>query len=110
MVLLLKRNHDLAVEKNELYRAQNQQLEKVALEKDRLYNEVSSEQSRLTSEISRFQRQCEELKSQCDLLDAKLKKSEESNKNKDQELKTLRASKNKFEGQAKVHSEQLDVI
>lgn len=41
MVQLLKRNHDVLMEKYELYRAQNQELEKVALEKERLYNEMN---------------------------------------------------------------------
>ena len=40
MVDLLKRNHDVLMEKYELFRKRNETLEKVALEKEKLYNEI----------------------------------------------------------------------
>jgi hypothetical protein len=40
MVELLKRNHDVLMEKYELFRTRNETLEKVALEREKLYNEI----------------------------------------------------------------------
>lgn len=40
LVELLKRNHDIVCEKFEVQRQRNETLEKVAVEKERLYNEI----------------------------------------------------------------------
>ena len=43
-------------------------------------------------------------------MDVKLKKADESNRNYNEQMKTLKIQKDKYEGQARVHGEQLDVI
>lgn len=90
MVTLLKRNHDVLMEKYELFRAQNEQLEKVALEKERLYNEMKIDTDRLSSDLFRAQKSSEELRSLNEILDAKLRKSDESHRTKDAEMKSLK--------------------
>jgi hypothetical protein len=40
MVEVLKRNHDTLMEKYELFRNRNEMLEKLAFEKEKLYNEL----------------------------------------------------------------------
>jgi hypothetical protein len=42
-VELLKRNHDVVLEKYELQRQRNDSLEKTAIEKEKLYNEIKIE-------------------------------------------------------------------
>jgi chromosome segregation ATPase len=107
---LLKRNHDVLMEKCELFRAQNQQAEKVALEKERLYNEMKMDADRSGSDLFRSQKYSEELKNLNEILEEKLKKFDEGNRAKDEQIKTLKIQKDKYQGQAKVHGEQLDVI
>ena len=110
MVQLLKRNHDVLMEKCELFRAQNQQAEKVALEKERLYNDMKMDADKAASDLFKAQKYNEELKNLNEILEAKLKKSDEGNRAKDEQVKTLKIQKDKYQGQAKVHGEQLDVI
>lgn len=43
LVELMKRNHDVVVEKYEVQRQRNEGLEKVAAEKEKLYQEIKSE-------------------------------------------------------------------
>ena len=43
LVELLKRNHDVVLEKYELSRQRNEILEKTSLEKEKLYNEIKIE-------------------------------------------------------------------
>ena len=98
------------MEKCELFRAQNQQAEKVALEKERLYNDMKMDADRAGSDLFKAQKYSEELKNLNEILEEKLKKADEGNRAKDEQIKTLKIQKDKYQGQAKVHGEQLDVI
>ena len=49
MVELLKRNHDVMMEKYETYRIRNEGLEKKALEKENLYVVIKSENDNLSN-------------------------------------------------------------
>ena len=49
MVELLKRNHDVMMEKYETYRVRNEGLEKKALEKENLYVVIKSENDNLAN-------------------------------------------------------------
>jgi len=49
MVELLKRNHDVMMEKYETYRARNESLEKRALEKENLYVVIKAENDNLSN-------------------------------------------------------------
>ena len=49
MVQLLKRNHDMLMEKYEIFRNRNESLEKLAVEKESLYNDMKIELDKLQS-------------------------------------------------------------
>ena len=51
MVELLKRNHDVMMEKYETYRVRNEGLEKKALEKENLYIVIKSENDNLSNSV-----------------------------------------------------------
>jgi len=61
MVDLLKRNHDTLLEKYELFRQRNQSLEKTAIEKENLYNEVRLASEKASSQVFSLQKKVEEL-------------------------------------------------
>ena len=46
---LMKRNHDIVVEKYEVQRQRNDSLEKLAIEKERLYNEIKIENDQISN-------------------------------------------------------------
>ena len=48
MVQLLKRNHDILLGKYELFRQTNESLEKMAVEKEALYNEMKIDLDKAT--------------------------------------------------------------
>ena len=56
MVELLKRNHDILMEKYELFRNRNETLEKVALEKEKLYNEIKMSHDQLNQRLFTVQK------------------------------------------------------
>ena len=62
MVELLKRNHDVMMEKYETYRIRNEGLEKKALEKENLYVVIKSENDNLSNQIYQFKRHVEDLR------------------------------------------------
>ena len=90
MVQLLKRNHDTLLEKYELFRQRNQSLEKLAVEKETLYNEMKIDSDKVSAQLFRLQKSSDDLQNQRDLLEQKVKKFEENQKNKDESIKTLR--------------------
>ena len=51
MVELLKRNHDVMMEKYELYRQRNEVLEKKALDKEALYLKIKSENDHVADSL-----------------------------------------------------------
>ena len=56
MVELLKRNHDVMMEKYETYRIRNEGLEKKALEKENLYVVIKSDNDKLANQIYQLKR------------------------------------------------------
>ncbi len=56
LVELLKRNHDIVVEKYELQRQRNDTLEKTAIEREKLYNEIKIENDQLANSNYKLQR------------------------------------------------------
>lgn len=62
MVELLKRNHDVLMEKYELFRARNESLEQVALEKEKLYNEMKVSHDQVSQKLFVLQKANEELR------------------------------------------------
>lgn len=110
VVQLIKRNHETLMEKYELVRQRNESLEKMAVEKESLVNEIKLDQDKLTQKLYLLQRTHEDAINQKELTTAKLKKLEEAIKSKDEQIKTLRTQKEKFEGQCQVLSEQVTLI
>lgn len=51
MVQLLKRNHDVLLEKYELFRSRNESLEKLAVEKESLYNDMKINADKLSAQL-----------------------------------------------------------
>ena len=56
MVELLKRNHDVMMEKYETYRVRNEGLEKKALEKENLYVVIKAENDNLSNQVYQLKR------------------------------------------------------
>ena len=73
LVELLKRNHDIVVEKYELQKQRNDGLEKVAIDKERLYHEIKTENDNLANQNYKLARSNEDLLNEKRILDSKLK-------------------------------------
>lgn len=69
----MKRNHDIVVEKYEMLRVRNDTLEKVAAEKEKLYNEIKIENDTLANSNYKLQRANDDLANDKKILDGKLK-------------------------------------
>ena len=110
MVQILKRNHDMLMEKYEIFRNRNESLEKMAVEKESLYNEIKIDFDKLSQGNFKLQKTYEELRNNKEILDAKLRKVEENVRGKDETYKSLKIQKDRYEGQCKVLNEQLSVI
>lgn len=110
MVQILKRNHDMLMEKYEIFRNRNESLEKLAVEKESLYNEIKIDYDKMSQSNFKLQKSYEELKNSREILDSKLRKIEENVRSKDELYKTLKLQKDRFEGQSKVLNEQIQVI
>ena len=89
MVELLKRNHDVMMEKYETYRIRNEGLEKKALEKENLYVVVKSDNDKLANQVYQLKRQVEDFRQENQLLDSKFKSA-------DTTLKTMTEKANSF--------------
>ena len=76
MVELLKRNHDVMMEKYELFRQRNELLEKKTLDKETLYVQIKHENDELSAKYSQQMRQAEELRQTNAILNSKLKSCE----------------------------------
>ena len=98
MVQLLKRNHDTLLEKYELFRQKNDSLEKLAIEKESMFNEMKIENDKMSSKYYKTQKVYEEVANKKEMLEQKLKRFEDQNKDKDEQIKTLKVKKDKFEG------------
>ena len=71
MVELLKRNHDVMMEKYETYRVRNEALEKKALEKENLYVVIKGENDNLSNSVYQLKRGLEDLRQENQLPTSK---------------------------------------
>ena len=62
MVELLKRNHDVMMEKYEVFRERNENLEKQASQKEKLYIEIKAENDKIANELYSIRRQAEDFR------------------------------------------------
>lgn len=76
MVELLKRNHDVMMEKYETYRIRNEGLEKKALEKENLYVVVKGDNDKLANQVYQLKRQVEDFRQENQLLDSKFQSAD----------------------------------
>ena len=76
MVELLKRNHDVMMEKYETYRLRNEALEKKALEKENLYVVIKGENDKLANQVYQLKRQVEDLRQERQLIESKFTSAE----------------------------------
>jgi hypothetical protein len=76
LVELLKRNHDVMVDKYEEQRQRNEMLEKTAIEKERLYHEIKLDNDQIANQSYKMQRGIEELANERRILETKLKNCE----------------------------------
>jgi chaperonin cofactor prefoldin len=90
MVELLKRNHDVLMEKYELFRTRNEILEKVALEKEKLYNEIKVAHDQASQRLYSTTKQLEEVRNQREVLEVRVRNLEDNQKSREQQLKTLK--------------------
>lgn len=105
---LMKRNHDIVVEKYEVQRQRNESLEKLAIEKERLYNEIKIENDQISNNNYKLQRAIEELLNEKRILDGKFKNADAQLRQTQDELRFTRVALDKAETTCKVIGEQLD--
>jgi chromosome segregation ATPase len=105
---LMKRNHDIVVEKYEVQRQRNESLEKLAIEKERLYNEIKIENDQISNNNYKLQRAIEELLNEKRILDGKFKNADAQLRQTQDELRFTRVTLDKAETTCKVIGEQLD--
>ena len=91
----MKRNHDIVLEKYEIQHQRNESLEKLAIEKERLYNDMRIENDHLTDANYRLQRCTEELVNEKRILEGKLKNAEGNLKATQEEVRILRIANEK---------------
>ena len=72
MVELLKRNHDVMLEKYEVFRERNENLEKQATQKEKLYVEIKAENDKIANELYSIRRQAEDYRQENQVLTTKL--------------------------------------
>lgn len=76
LVELLKRNHDIVLEKYEMQKSRNDGLEKTAIEKERLYNEIKIENDQLANKAYKLERNSEDLLNEKGILETKVRNLE----------------------------------
>lgn len=110
MVDLLKRNHDVMMEKYELYRQRNETLEKAALDREQLHSKMKSECDNLADQVHSLRRRNEDLKQENSILSQRVTSAEEASKTNGEQAHALKTSKDKFEGQLRAMQEQLSMV
>jgi hypothetical protein len=93
MVELLKRNHDVMMEKYELFRQRNDILEKKALDKEALYGKMKHENDEISQKYYSEMRQAEELRQAYAIIDSKLKSNETLLKQTSEQASSLKNTK-----------------
>jgi predicted nucleic acid-binding Zn-ribbon protein len=102
---LMKRNHDIVVEKYEVQRQRNESLEKLAIEKERLYNEIKIENDQISNNNYKLQRAIEELLNEKRILDGKFKNADAQLRQTQDEFRLTRVALDKAETTCKVIGE-----
>lgn len=93
MVELLKRNHDVMMEKYEVYCERNKTLEKTALEKEQLYVSIKSENETLANQLYQIRRQAEDLRQEKQILESKFNTAESLCKQATEQANSLKVAK-----------------
>lgn len=110
MVELLRRNHDVMMEKYELFRQRNDLLEKKALDKETLYVQIKHENDELAGKYYAEVRQAEELRQANTILDSKLKACESLLSQTQEQANSNKQTKEQLEGNLKMVTEQLELL
>ena len=110
MMELLKRNHDVMMEKYEVYAERNKTLEKKALDKEQLYVSIKSENENLAHQLHQVKRQAEDYRQEKLILDSKLSTAESLCKQATEQAASLRTTKEQLEGQLKLVNEQVELV
>ena len=110
MVELLKRNHDVMMEKYETYRIRNEALEKKALEKENLYVVIKAENDNLSNSVYQLKRSLEDLRQECQLLTQKHASASSELKTASDKATALQQKSEQQEGQLAVVTEQLELV
>lgn len=90
MVELLKRNHDVMMEKYEVYRQRNETLEKSQQDKEKLYLGLKTENDSLASQLYEAKRAAEDARQEKYLFETRLRASETSSKELNEQAISLR--------------------
>ena len=93
MVELLKRNHDVMMEKYETYADRNKTLEKQTLEKEQLYISIKGENEALQHTLHQIRRDAENFRQENQILDSKFSTAESMCKKATEEAKSLKMTK-----------------
>lgn len=110
MVELLKRNHDVMMEKYELFRQRNEVLEKKALDKEALFAQLKHDADEASAKFYAEMRQAEELRQTNAILDSKLKACEALLKQTSEQASSNKVAKEQLEGQVKLVTDQLELL
>ena len=93
MVELLKRNHDVMMEKYEVYAERNKTLEKKALDKEQLYVSIKSENETLANQLYQVKRQAEDYRQEKQTYESKFNTAESLCKQATQQAAALKTTK-----------------
>ena len=93
MVELLKRNHDVMMEKYEVYSERNKTLEKKALEKEQLYVSIKAENEGMAHELYQVKRQAENFRQDNQILESKFSTAESLSKQATEQANSLKVTK-----------------
>ena len=110
LVELLKRNHDIVLEKYELQKQRNDVLERTAVEKEKLYNEIKLENDQIANSNYKFQRSNEDLSNEKRIFETKVRALEQSLKQAQEDFRIMRVSHDKLDNQLKLTTEQLVMV
>lgn len=98
------------MEKNHFLKGKSESTEKLLSEMEIKLTDLKAQNDQLSYQLNRVRKDHDEMKFTKESLQAQVIKAQETQKSSTEELKTLKIQKERFEGQAKVLGEQLEVI
>lgn len=98
------------MEKNHFLRAKSDSSEKMLSELDVRFNDMKAQNDQLSYQFNKVRKDHDELKYTKDSMQTQLVKFQESVKGTQEQSKTLKVQKERYEGQCRVLSEQLEII